>query len=172
MASTNATCKCYQGFYGPTCGLQINQCTNGTNPCNNGTCIPSASGLLPYTCQCFPGFTGTNCQTSLNLCSYNPPTCQYGGICTQTSLTTYNCAWYIIFDLFLNWNKFNFSSSSPVGTLGPNCQYRIPICASQPCKNNGTCLEPSLNQYFCLCQDNYIGSNCEIIVCKNFEIKL
>ena len=38
--------------------VTINQCLNGVNPCNNGSCIPVQNGLLSYTCQCFPGFTG------------------------------------------------------------------------------------------------------------------
>ena len=58
LSNSNATCSCFPGFYGPTCSLKVNQCLNGTNPCNNGSCIPVPSGSLPYTCSCFPGFTG------------------------------------------------------------------------------------------------------------------
>jgi hypothetical protein len=34
-------------------------------------------------------------------------------------------------------------------------------CSSHPCKNKGTCLIIE-NNYFCKCQPNYSGFNCEI----------
>lgn len=38
-------------------------------------------------------------------------------------------------------------------------------CASQPCKNNGTCID-LINEYKCYCTNGYIGTNCTNDTCK------
>lgn len=36
-------------------------------------------------------------------------------------------------------------------------------CSHSPCQNNGTCLDvPALKDYLCLCQDGWVGHNCQI----------
>ena len=123
----------------------VNQCNLPTNPCNNGICVPSLNPALLYQCYCFPGQTGRNCEISVNLCLSLP--CQYNGICNQASANSYTCTWYT-----LNLIKIVISSklievsiinSSPAGTMGQNCQVNINECASNPCQNNGTCIEVS-----------------------------
>ncbi len=34
-------------------------------------------------------------------------------------------------------------------------------CNSNPCQNNGTCVEVQYDQYQCQCPDGYTGVNCE-----------
>ena len=40
-------------------------------------------------------------------------------------------------------------------------------CASDPCRNGGTCSEPSSGGYMCKCVPGYTGTNCETGQCKN-----
>lgn len=50
-------CKCYTGFRGPYCNLDIDECEK--NPCqNNGTCI-NIFGY--YECLCADGYAGLRC---------------------------------------------------------------------------------------------------------------
>ena len=53
------TCACANGFSGPTCATNIDDCT--PNPClNGGTCI---DGVNDFTCACANGFSGPTRQT-------------------------------------------------------------------------------------------------------------
>lgn len=43
-----------------------------------------------------------------------------------------------------------------------NCSFifsDVDECLSQPCKNNGTCVD-LINDYKCLCVDGFNGTNC------------
>ncbi|CAF0782126.1 unnamed protein product [Brachionus calyciflorus] len=148
------TCSCRDGFFGNKCEIELNQCAQVVNPCNNnGICQSTPSFGLPYTCYCLPGFTGKKCEIKVDLCAENP--CKFGGICSMPTSFTYKC-------------------DCPKGTIGINCEVNYDECQSQPCKNNGTCIETSLNSYSCLCPDRYTGVNCEIFsqeclpdTCKN-----
>ena len=54
---------------------------------------------------------------------------------------------------------------------GTSCQYDTRPCASNPCLNNGTCLNNLTASYYfkCECQNTFYGVNCEkqINVCEN-----
>lgn len=63
--------------------------------------------------------------------------------------------------------KFLFKHS-PAGTLGKNCDLNVNECLSNPCLNNGTCVETSINSYMCNCPPKYLGLNCEVLVKKDF----
>ncbi|KAK2162617.1 hypothetical protein LSH36_95g05034 [Paralvinella palmiformis] len=38
-----------------------------------------------------------------------------------------------------------------------------PTCSTNPCQNGGVCLDTGLS-YMCLCQPDYVGVNCQIII--------
>jgi len=48
--------------------------------------------------------------------------------------------------------------------LGKNCEIDIDECSSNPCKNDGVCID-RVNGYFCNCTDDFMGVDCE----KDFD---
>jgi hypothetical protein len=49
----------------------------------------------------------------------------------------------------------------PIGYTGEYCETEINECESNPCLNNGQCLD-RIGSYQCVCQIGYNGTNCEI----------
>ncbi|KAK2169632.1 hypothetical protein LSH36_8g06022 [Paralvinella palmiformis] len=49
------------------------------------------------------------------------------------------------------------------GYTGATCRVEINECASQPCLNNGLCVD-EINNYKCNCPEGYSGFNCEVDV--------
>lgn len=45
------------------------------------------------------------------------------------------------------------------GYEGDLCELNIDECASNPCMNNGRCVD-GVNQYYCVCENNFIDSDC------------
>ena len=61
-------CECKQGFSGPTCGTNDDDCAS--NPCKNGgSCT---DGVNSYTCTCAAGWNGTTCENDVDECASNP----------------------------------------------------------------------------------------------------
>ncbi|CAK8694007.1 unnamed protein product [Clavelina lepadiformis] len=77
-------------------------------------------------------------------CSSAVPWCQNGGNCVDVNdMATYVC------------------ECAP-GWEGEHCDSDVDECASTPCQNGGTCTH-GVNQYKCICDLGYHGSNCEYI---------
>lgn len=57
------------------------------------------------------------------------------------------------------------------------CRVDIDECLSQPCQHGGSCIQPTINMYRCMCTPGYTGTNCEQIInncasnpCQSWQI--
>ncbi|XP_078350169.1 uncharacterized protein LOC144634989 isoform X2 [Oculina patagonica] len=60
IAGDSYTCTCAEGFQGPTCENDVNECAT-LKPCQNGGQCKNTHGS--YECTCKPGYTGKDCET-------------------------------------------------------------------------------------------------------------
>ncbi|XP_060587615.1 neurocan core protein-like isoform X2 [Ruditapes philippinarum] len=58
-------------------------------------------------------------------------------------------------------HKRLFCDCSDNGFTGEFCETNIDDCATDPCDNNGTCVD-GINNYTCTCQPDTTGRNCEL----------
>uniref|UniRef100_A0A7M5U177 EGF-like domain-containing protein n=1 Tax=Clytia hemisphaerica TaxID=252671 RepID=A0A7M5U177_9CNID len=88
----NPKCICKEGFEGPICSLQVDNCAS--NPClNSGTCIDKVGG---YKCKCKSNTRGSHCQIKddeiskcLNSCGEH----YYGGKCWHNGEQKISVGW-------------------------------------------------------------------------------
>ncbi|XP_074046823.1 sushi, nidogen and EGF-like domain-containing protein 1 isoform X1 [Macrotis lagotis] len=170
------SCQCLPGFKGPTCGTVESPCD--AKDCQNGGECQARNGTAE--CMCQPGYTGESCEININECDSDP--CMNGGKCVDL-VANYTCLCSEPFTgphceldqsscedrscrdrqtcNYIRPGRY-ICTCSP-GYYGNNCQYggpRIPnACLSNPCQNEGTCLEMDQG-YICECPDGYTGSNC------------
>ena len=71
----NFKCSCAPGWEGPTCEIDIDECTKFGQPCLNGGICDD--GLASYTCICQRGFTGINCEMGKFVCLFVCFVCLY-----------------------------------------------------------------------------------------------
>ena len=176
--SFDLLCLCF------SCETNIDECTS--SPCaNNGTCIDQING---YACNCTTGFINSHCLKSLNdTCFGRKSPCQNNGTCLLKSAHLYvdnpqsECQCLDGYSgrlceddscLELNCQNNGTCQRLPNGRAkclcnqywsGNECQFDVNECdrdKSNICFNNGTCLNYP-GGYKCLCQDNYLGKNCE-----------
>ncbi|XP_078685406.1 uncharacterized protein LOC144918448 isoform X12 [Branchiostoma floridae x Branchiostoma belcheri] len=131
------TCQCAQGWDGETCDIDLDECVS--DPCQNGATCEDRQGS--YFCNCVPGFEGTNCETS-QACQAEPEPCDSEKEDCFPEGLEYRCECKPGYD----------------GSAG-NCR-DIDECASNPCRNRGTC-NNYVNYYNCSCRAGYYGYNCE-----------
>ncbi|KAL7870421.1 hypothetical protein SRHO_G00079180 [Serrasalmus rhombeus] len=151
--------RCDTNYYGPQCnkfcrmrddffghfdcdaaGSKV--CKDGwTGPecrqavCKQGCNLAHASCSLPGECKCHYGWTGSLCDECETF-----PGCVHG---------TCNEPWKCVCDT--NWG-------------GLLCDKDLNYCGNhQPCKNGGTCINTEPNEYNCMCQDGFLGRNCDIV---------
>ncbi|XP_007251067.3 protein jagged-1b [Astyanax mexicanus] len=151
--------RCEVNYYGPLCnhfcrvrddffghfdcdvsGSKV--CKDGwTGPecrqavCKQGCNLAHASCSLPGECECHYGWKGDLCDECETF-----PGCDHG-TCTEP--------WKCVCDT--NWG-------------GLLCDKDLNYCGNhQPCKNGGTCINKEPNEYNCVCQDGYLGRNCDIV---------
>ncbi|XP_037945488.1 protein serrate [Teleopsis dalmanni] len=102
-------CECRPGWRGPLC----NEC-NVYPGCKHGSC----NGVA-WKCVCDTNWGGILCDQDLNYCGTHEP-CMHGGTCENTAPDQYRC-------------------TCAEGLSGERCQIVEHPCATQPCKNGGTC---------------------------------
>ncbi|XP_034295400.1 sushi, nidogen and EGF-like domain-containing protein 1 isoform X1 [Pantherophis guttatus] len=138
ITNTTAVCLCQPGYTGEDCEIEINECES--SPClNGGQCMDLVNN---YTCSCATPFTGQHCEIDPSTCEGR--NCRNRQMCNYIRPGRYVC------------------TCSP-GYYGNNCQYGGPrmsnACSSNPCQNEGTCLESSQG-YVCECAEGYAGTDC------------
>ncbi|XP_072538089.1 protein crumbs homolog 2b isoform X2 [Salminus brasiliensis] len=134
--TVNYTCQCAEGFGGPDCTLDINECES--SPCTGvqSHCVDEVNG---YSCYCPSGYSGDDCQTHVRDCSNDP--CFNNATCV--------------------WAPTGYECRCAPGFQGSHCEQDIDECLSQPCQNGAIC-QDSINVYQCFCVPGFQGYHCEI----------
>ena len=134
----------------PSTFTSIDPCQS--NPCNpRSVCqrIFNKISTLPYTCLCKPSYYGRECALINANCS---TFCAPNSICKP------------------GYNGLLISNHQPLCLCplhyyGPRCYLKSSFCFSQPCQNNGTCIEvgdPTRSKpYSCKCTVDFDGDNCQ-----------
>ncbi|XP_056628217.1 protein crumbs homolog 2b [Triplophysa dalaica] len=170
----NYTCPCPDGFSGPNCTHNINECQS--NPCTGirNHCVDGVDG---YSCHCPSGYSGDDCQTRVRDCTDDP--CFNNATCVWTR-DGYECQCVGGFEGQHCEEDIDECLSQPCrngaicvdgidvyqcycvpGFQGFHCEIDINECASQPCENNGTCVNER-DRYICECLNGFTGVNCEV----------
>ena len=123
-----------------------------SNPCHQRSkCqrILNENETSAFVCLCNSPFYGKECELVDENCS---SFCAPGSICKPTH------------------NGILTSNEQPVCLCslhyyGPRCYLRYAVCESQPCLNNGSCIEvfdpAQLIRYACKCTVSFFGDQCE-----------
>ncbi|XP_052780511.1 neurogenic locus notch homolog protein 1-like [Mya arenaria] len=130
----NEACACAHGWFGPTCSVDVDQCSLGA--CQHADTCDNQPGS--FNCTCSPGFIGEFCDVDIDECTSYP--CRDGSVCLNT-LGSYAC-------VCVN------------GTIGQNCGGLLDFCLSDPCSNGGTCSSSAYN-FTCTCTAGWTGSTCQ-----------
>ncbi|KAJ7414447.1 protein eyes shut isoform X2 [Pitangus sulphuratus] len=137
-------CTCTTGWTGPDCNEDINECES--EPCLNGaTCYESVKPGQ-FVCICPPFYTGDFCHQRFSPCElpYNP--CINNSTCLAQVDGNPMCI-------------------CKTGFEGTYCEVNSDECISNPCQNEGLCVD-GINHYrfICNCAPGYYGSLCEMDV--------
>ncbi|XP_059379365.1 protein crumbs homolog 2b [Carassius carassius] len=172
----NYTCLCPDGFDGPNCSRNINECES--NPCTGlkSYCVDGVDG---YSCHCPSGYSGDDCRTRVRDCADDP--CYNNASCVWAP-NGYECQCAAGFQGQHCEEDIDECLSQPCrngaicqdgidlyqcycvpGFQGYHCDIDINECASQPCENNGTCINGK-DHYICECLIGFTGVNCEVDV--------
>ncbi|XP_034753236.1 protein eyes shut homolog isoform X1 [Etheostoma cragini] len=186
LCSTNSICKdlhlsyecvCHSGWEGEFCQQEIDECLS--QPCkNNGTCTDL---LNSYKCLCSPGWTGVDCAEDMNECDSGP--CLNGAQCQDSVVPgEFFCTCPPFFSgplcnqpydpcdplhnpclhnsTCLTRSNGTAFCRCPAGFEGSWCEIDTNECSSNPCQNQGDCVD-RVNSYSCDCKIGFSGLNCE-----------
>lgn len=159
-------CHCTARYSGKNCEIDIGPPCR-SNPCyNSGKCIEDSRG--DYVCNCLVGYTGSHCETEITinpLCENKP--CLNDGICkviAGTSKIECDCAegytgtrcevtgygFWVGYQRITNFFICIF-----------DFQVNEDDCESNPCQNNGICID-EVAGFHCNCSHTgYTGALCE-----------
>lgn len=138
-------CHCTSRYSGKNCEIDTGP-PCASDPCKNGGgCSEDSRGN--YHCTCAPGFTGSFCETQISihpLCVNNP--CQNNGTCKVSP------------------NANRWECECLPGFTGLSCETDFNECESQPCFNDGECVD-EMGGFKCNCAGTgYSGTFCQINV--------
>lgn len=154
-----------------SCEIQIDSCRS--NPCqNNATCINIADY---FRCECTKDYVGEYCEREYNPCK-NSPKCINGGSCVlydfnstrcicPSNYTGESCENLMSCDCKNNGtcNVESWTCECPPQWTGLDCSIDKNDCLSQPCLNDGTCIDiPAINGggFTCTCSGKFSGRLC------------
>lgn len=134
----NFTCVCPEGFTGPYCDQDVNECARKPNVCQNmATCVNNLGG---YQCMCVNGWTGHDCSINVDDCS--KAACMNGATCHDL--------------------VGHFQCECPPDKTGILCQHDNG-CFNNPCRPNATCdPDPTDGHAICTCPLGFTGDDCSI----------
>lgn len=134
-------CHCTHRYSGKNCEVDTGgQCSPG--PCRNGgTCTEDSIGN--YQCSCLHNYTGTHCEIEISpLCANFQ--CENNGTCRVLGSGT------------------RFECDCLPGFGGTRCEIDWNECESQPCQNDGQCID-DIGMFKCNCE----GTGYSGIMCQN-----
>ncbi|XP_045479696.1 sushi, von Willebrand factor type A, EGF and pentraxin domain-containing protein 1-like [Harmonia axyridis] len=140
-------CECPEGFEGDLCEIATSFCQDGICE-NNSTCLEKPTS---YQCSCPKGYIGKRC--NILPCDYRP--CPKNAICQNVD------------EIEATINSFRCVCSE--GWTGKSCEVKIDFCSSNPCQNNGTCIN-SPSGFKCECPKLYHGMFCEELHDSNYVL--
>uniref|UniRef100_A0A0K0G355 Neurogenic locus notch homolog protein 1 (inferred by orthology to a zebrafish protein) n=1 Tax=Strongyloides venezuelensis TaxID=75913 RepID=A0A0K0G355_STRVS len=174
--SVDGKCSCIDGFEGPFCEKQIQQCVEGL--ClNGGICRETFDDL---NCYCPEGYEGEFCETPIDFCNEDYM-CKNGGTCLDNKNGSFRCLCpYGLTGKFCEINiddcgdnecypgsvcidmVASYKCQCSEGRFGRYCQFENPCYGKNPCQNDGYCESfPYDGKYKCHCNQGFEGGNCE-----------
>ncbi|PWA29810.1 hypothetical protein CCH79_00007720, partial [Gambusia affinis] len=158
-------CDCPPGFTGTTCEVQKDPCN--PNPCQSKAQCNSLAG--DFYCSCPDDYEGKTCSELKDHCKTHQ--CEVIDSCTVAIATndTQQQVWYISSNVCgphgrcISLPAGNFSCSCDPGFTGTYCHENINDCASDTCKNGGTCID-GINSFECVCPGGWEGDLCDVDV--------
>lgn len=158
-------CLCDGGFYGSDCDVNKTRvpCTEGFNQTLTFHSYPFDSSVI-VKCNENGKLLLSKCAASLN---WNPFTgaCSYEAVNLNASSECqgFNCLHGGSCAVDVNKEPFCICQA---GFEGKYCEKNIDDCASNPCMNNGTCVD-GVNSYQCVCAGNIIDKDCCCVATAN-----
>jgi Notch-like protein len=144
--SNGYNCQCDLPYFGSDCEKESVVCDNVT--CSyNGNC--SVKSMTDYECLCEPGYGGKDCDKE----RCTEASCNGNGNCTDDD------------------NGFICVCIPPF--YGTNCLHGPSPCEDKTCNEVGVCVNSSLTDYHCQCDDGFFGKDCEKIngTCNDMHLK-
>ncbi|XP_017779989.1 PREDICTED: sushi, von Willebrand factor type A, EGF and pentraxin domain-containing protein 1-like [Nicrophorus vespilloides] len=150
----------------------IEQCPPGTyarkkqikRPKNHPNAIIERTTLKPYCTSCPLGqYQSKHGQINCMTCSKSLTTFSRGAISSNDCVpnTDYQCQ----IEKVCNSGtcvveEFQYSCLCDDNYIGSHCEIGSEPCSSNPCQNNGTCINEDQSTYSCKCLEGYLGLSC------------